>query len=197
VLGTRFERALLYATRTHALQTRKGTEIPYVAHLLGVASIVLDSGGSEDAAIAALLHDAVEDQGGVRRLNDIQDRFGKRVATIVAKCSDADTVPKPPWRERKADYIAHLVSEGDSDVLLVGAADKLNNARAIQRDYEVLRDDLWARFNAGKQDQLWYYTELVKALGHNPRAPKQIVSELEAVIARLRSLCSSDGTQGT
>src|SRR5580704_12529855 len=126
-LGKRFDRALLYATDAHAAQSRKGTSRPYIAHLLGVAAIVLTHGGDEDEAIAALLHDAVEDQGGKPRLRDIRRKFGARVAGIVEGCTDADTEPKPPWLERKKKYLEHL-RHADASVRLVSAADKVYNA---------------------------------------------------------------------
>src|SRR6266853_3455026 len=125
-LSRRFEAALLLATRLHATQTRKGGRIPYVSHLLGVASLALEHGGDEDVAIAALLHDAVEDQGGRPTLQTIRRMFGDRVATVVMECSDTDREPKPPWRERKERYLAHLPS-ASADALLVSIADKLHN----------------------------------------------------------------------
>src|ERR1700688_2299782 len=145
-LGKRFDRALLYATAAHATQFRKGTRRPYIAHLLGVASIVLTHGGDEDEAIAALLHDAVEDQGGKPRLRDIRRKFGPRVAHIVEGCTDADTDPKPPWLERKKAYLHHLRS-ADASTCLVSAADKLYNAREILDDYRTHRERLWHRFS--------------------------------------------------
>src|SRR5271155_5187018 len=141
-LGKRFDRALLYATAAHGAQFRKGTSRPYIAHLLGIASIVLTHGGDEDEAIAALLHDAVEDQGGKPRLREIRKKFGPRVARIVDGCTDADTIPKPPWLERKKSYIRHIRS-ADSSTCLVSAADKLYNAREILDDYRVHGDRLW------------------------------------------------------
>src|SRR5262249_13573959 len=138
-LGKRFERALVYATRAHATQFRKGTSRPYVSHLLGVASIVLTHGGNEDEAIAALLHDTVEDQGGQRRLRDIRRKFGSRVADIVEACSDTDVVPKPPWLERKKAYLDHL-RHANSSVRLISAADKLYNIQETIADYRVAQD---------------------------------------------------------
>src|SRR5579862_9759396 len=125
-LGARFERALLFAPRKHAGQHRKGTTVPYVAHLLSVAGLVLEAGGDEDLAIAALLHDVVEDCGGAPMLKEIRRKFGNRVAKVVDGCTDADTYPKAPWLERKETYIRRLKTEG-ADTRLVSAADKLNN----------------------------------------------------------------------
>jgi len=124
-LGPRFLRAFQFATDKHAGQTRKASAIPYIAHLMGVASLVLEAGGDEDLAIAALLHDVVEDCGGAPMLNEVRRRFGRRVARIVEGCTDADSYPKPPWRERKEGYIRRLRS-ADADTRLVSAADKLN-----------------------------------------------------------------------
>ncbi len=132
--GDRFHDALSYASRLHAAQRRKGGQVPYVAHLLAVTAIVLEHGGNEDEAVAALLHDAVEDQGGAPRLAEIRARFGVVVADIVAGCTDADTTPKPPWQERKDRYLAHLPAAGRS-VQLVAAADKLHNLRSLIEDY--------------------------------------------------------------
>ena len=148
-LGPRFDRALAVARELHSDQLRKGTQIPYIAHLLGVTSLVLEDGGSEDEAIAALLHDAVEDQGGASTLGRIRQLFGARVAGIVAACSDTDVVPKPPWRERKEDYIAHLrAPELPPGTIRVSLADKLHNARAILFDLRA-GHDVFARFAPG------------------------------------------------
>lgn len=147
LLGPRFREALTYASELHECQPRKGTEIPYLAHLLSVAALVLEDGGDEDEAIAALLHDAVEDQGGKPTLDAIRSRFGERVAHIVEACSDTDTWPKPPWRERKERYIEYLEAACPG-VLRVSLADKLHNARAIVLDYRQMGDPLWSKFNA-------------------------------------------------
>jgi GTP pyrophosphokinase len=189
VLGPRFEDALVYAAQLHAGQVRKGTEIPYLAHLLSVAALVLEAGGDEEQAIAALLHDAVEDQGGLGRLRAIRGRYGERVARIVLACSDAWTEPKPPWPERKARYLARL-PHTEAAVLLVSAADKLHNARAILTDVQEPvhgGDALFARFTGGKDGTLWYYTALVAAYQaagfSNPlvRELARVVRELTAV----------------
>jgi GTP pyrophosphokinase len=160
-LTARFEEAVVYALRLHARQLRKGTEIPYAAHLLAVASIALRHGANEDEAIAALLHDAVEDQGGAPTLAEIRRRFGPEVAAIVEGCTDTDQVPKPPWRARKEAYIAH-VRHASPSIRLVSASDKLDNALAILSDFFTEGDALWDRFKGGKEGTLWYYSELVK-----------------------------------
>jgi (p)ppGpp synthase/HD superfamily hydrolase len=188
LLSPDFAEALTFAAHLHSAQTRKGTEVPYVSHLLCVAGLVLEFGGTEDEAIAALLHDAVEDQGGQLTLERIRRRFGSAVADIVEACSDADVLPKPEWRQRKETYIAHVGHASDS-ARLVSAADKLHNATAIFRDYRHLGDALWARFTGGKEDTLWYYRSLVdayKAAGPHPIGAEldRVVSELEAEVAR-------------
>jgi GTP pyrophosphokinase len=189
ILGDRFERALAYATRLHRRQPRKGSAVPYVAHLLGVSSLVLEDGGNEDEAIAALLHDAVEDQGGRARLEEIERQFGERVARIVEGCTDADAAPKPPWRERKEAYVRALVSH-DASVRRVALADKLYNARAILLDYRRLRDELWKRFDADS-DQLWYYRALVSAFRDSTDSP--LVDELDRVVTELEQLAEANG----
>ncbi len=160
----KFEDALVYAARLHRDQTRKGTGVPYVTHLLAVAAIVGENGGTEDEVIAALLHDAPEDAGGEAQLAEIRARFGDAVADIVAGCTDTYEDPKPPWRERKEEYLAHL-SEAPAPVRLVAAADKLHNARSILADHRVHGDELWTRFNApgGAVDVHWYYDALTTA----------------------------------
>jgi (p)ppGpp synthase/HD superfamily hydrolase len=155
----RFETALSLATKLHAQQTRKNTTTPYLAHLLGVASLVMEDGGDEDEAIAALLHDAVEDQGGLLILEDIRSIFGENVANIVMGCTDAVSEPKPPWRARKEEYLQDL-REAPEAVLRVSLADKLHNARCILSDLRYGGDDIWRRFNGGKVGTLWYYHSL-------------------------------------
>jgi (p)ppGpp synthase/HD superfamily hydrolase len=158
-LGPRFRRAFLFAAEKHAGQARKASTIPYIAHLMGVASLVLEAGGDENLAIAALLHDVVEDCGGAPMLKEVHRRFGARVAKIVDGCTDADTYPKPPWRERKEAYIRRLKKE-DSGTRLVSAADKLNNVRSILSDYRAIGEAVWERFNGGREGTLWYYRTL-------------------------------------
>lgn len=182
LLNERFEEALGYAARLHRTQQRKSTKIPYVSHVLGVASLVLEDGGSQDEAIAALLHDAVEDQGGAPTLELIRQRFGDAVAGIVAGCSDTDQEPKPPWRARKEAYLSHL-EEADPSVLRVSLADKLHNARAIARDLRTHGESVWSRFNAGREEQLWYYHALLDVFRRRSRSP--LVDDLEAVIQQL------------
>ncbi len=156
----RLAEAAEFALTIHADQLRKGSEVPYISHLLGVASLVLEFGGDEDHAIAGLLHDAIEDQGAEQEAV-IKARFGARVAAIVRGCTDADTIPKPPWRARKEAYIAHLETAGP-DIWLVSCADKLYNARAIVTDLRALGDAMFNRFTGGKDGTLWYYRKLAE-----------------------------------
>ena len=185
----KFQEALVYAALAHAGQLRKGTRIPYLSHLLAVTSIALDNGATDDEAIAALLHDTVEDAGGKPRLADIEARFGKAIASIVAGCTDADVIPKPPWRARKTAYVAH-VRQGPISVKLVAAADKLHNARAILADYRALGDTLWSRFNGGKNGTLWYHRAMVGTLSE-PRL-RPLAHDLDATVTELERL-ANDG----
>lgn len=187
-LGPRFLRAVQFAAKKHAKQTRKASTIPYIAHLMGVASLVLEAGGDEDLAIAALLHDVVEDCGGAPMLKEVRRKFGSRVAKVVDGCTDADTYPKPPWRERKEKYIARLRKE-DADTRLVSAADKLNNVRSILSDYRAIGESVWSRFNGGREGTLWYYRTLRdEFLRHEPNRVTRdfdlAVNELEALVAQ-------------
>jgi (p)ppGpp synthase/HD superfamily hydrolase len=161
-LGARFHEALAFASLLHQEQRRKGPEpIPYVVHLLGVCAIVLENRGTEDEAIAALLHDAVEDQGGLETAERIRAAFGDDVARIVLACSDATSVPKPPWHERKKGYHARLRT-ADGSTMLVSAADKLDNLRSIQRAVARQGEGYWSVFNASKSDSLWNYRTLAE-----------------------------------
>ena len=180
-----FSKALVYAELKHHNQVRKGGDIPYVGHLLTVAGLVINDGGSEAQAIAALLHDAVEDQGGPATLEEIRANFGDDVARIVDECSDTDEEPKPPWRERKERYINHLADVGE-DTLLVSVADKLDNARSMLRDYHTHGPALWERFNRkNPHDHLWYYGELLEA--YRGRGLKSwMVDELDRVVGELK-----------
>src|SRR6201981_3358497 len=191
-LSRQFEKALIYATRIHGGQLRKKTRIPYIAHILGVAAIAMEYGGSETEAIAALLHDAVEDCGGAKRLRDIERKFGKKVARIVEGCTDTDQTPKPPWLERKKAYVVH-VRHAPMSTKLVSASDKLHNVRAILMDYRKEGERLWSRFNGGKQGALWYYRALVNAFSGKRIRP--LVQELDRALTQLE-LLSTNGRQG-
>lgn len=184
-LGSRFSEALALACLLHRTQARKATQIPYVSHLLAVASIALEHGATEDEAIGAVLHDAVEDQGGAETAARIRDIFGAAVANIVLGCTDTDVTPKPPWRARKEAYIAHL-HDASPSVRLVSASDKLHNARSILADYRAVGDDVWKRFTGGRDGSLWYYRALVDAFAAHGRSP--LVDELDRVVTELEKL---------
>lgn len=187
--SSRFEEALVYATRLHIRQMRKGRDVPYVAHLLAVTALVLENGGDEDQAIAALLHDAVEDQGGMKTLREIENRFGERVAFIVAGCTDSYEIPKPPWRVRKEAYLVHL-STAPVEVLLVSLADKLHNARSILKDLLVEGEATWDLFNGGKDGTLWYYRSLVDIFQVSFSSP--MVEELSWLVDKINRLAEKD-----
>ena len=183
-LGERFEDALAYAARLHRAQRRKGTAIPYVAHLLSVAAIAIEHGADEDTAIAALLHDAVEDQGGAPTREAIRARFGARVAALVDHATDTDVSPKPPWRARKEAYLAHL-ADAPAEAQLVSAADKLHNARSLLADQRQLGDALWGRFNAGREEIFWYYRAIAATLLASERCPRALAEELDRTVQAL------------
>lgn len=200
LMSDKFSQALLVASSLHASQARKGGEVPYIAHLLAVCALVLEAGGEEDLAIAALLHDAVEDQGGESTLLIIRQRFGDRVADVVNGCTDTDETPKPPWKQRKQDYLDHLRSAPD-DVRLVSAADKVHNARSILFDYRTLEGvngekgkghEVWQRFHADARAQLWYYRELVAALqvgeSQGPTKVRPLFDELHRLVSEMEKL---------
>lgn len=191
-LSAKFDSALAFASALHREQVRKGTGIPYVAHLLAVAGIALEHGANEDEAIAALLHDTIEDQadGNAPRLRErILAGFGENVLAIVEGCTDADVSPKPPWRERKEAYVAHL-EDAPRSVLLVSASDKLHNARAIVADLRTHGSQLWTRFNAGPADLLWYYSSLAAAFKR--RMPSVLSDQLEASVAEMHQMVYAD-----
>ncbi|WP_199248464.1 HD domain-containing protein [[Phormidium] sp. ETS-05] len=185
MLSERFNQALVYAAQLHANQKRKGSDVPYVAHLLGVASIALEYGAGEDEAIAALLHDAIEDQGGPATREEIRRRFGDTVTAIVDGCTDAETIPKPPWRQRKEAYIAHIAN-ASGQVRLVSAADKLHNSRSLLKDYRLIGDALWDRFSGGKEGTLWYYRSLVTAFRQHGTTP--LIEDLDRTVTELETL---------
>ncbi len=198
ILSPRFDQALGYVTILHSGQTRKGTAVPYIAHLLAVAGIALDYGATEDEAVAALLHDAVEDAGGRRRLYDIRCRFGQAVADVVAGCSDAVGAPKPPWRERKEAYLRRL-AEAPSPVVLVAAADKLHNVRSLLADYRACGEAVWGRFKGGREGTLWYCRSLVEALSRPPDLPdgtRRLVEELGRVVGDLEAAAAGGRPSG-
>jgi (p)ppGpp synthase/HD superfamily hydrolase len=190
MLSPRFVEALIYAVQLHKDQVRKGTKIPYISHLLGVTSLVLEGGGSEDEAIAALLHDAVEDQGGLDTLEEIRITFGEQVANIVDACTDAYVIPKPPWRQRKEIHIQNLRDElPGSSVRLVSLADKLYNARSILIDLRENGNQIWDKFNGGKEGTIWYYTKLVEVF--REKDSNSLIDEFERVVTEIQKFAKS------
>lgn len=190
VLGERFKMAVGEALRLHATQKRKGTDIPYAAHLLSTASLVLQFGGDEDQAIAGLLHDAVEDAGGRNTLNKLRDQFGPVVADIVEGCTDTFEDPKPAWRGRKEKYIASIPGKPVT-TLLISACDKLDNARAILADLRREGVGTLGRFKGGL-DTVWYYRTITEALRVAGRGTsvENVVRELDPVVREMERLCS-------
>lgn len=188
-LTVKFDQALLYAAELHRDHARKGGGIPYLGHLLSVAGLVIEAGGSETQAIAALLHDAAEDQGGIPTLNQIRAKFGDDVADIVDECSDTFETPKPPWRQRKQDYIERLETVSD-DTILVSLADKLDNARSTLRDLRRHGAALWQRFSVhDPQLHLWYYRSLHEV--YRRRNQTWLVDELGRVLDELERTVNS------
>ncbi|MFQ5443015.1 MAG: HD domain-containing protein [Nitrospinales bacterium] len=188
MLGERFSEALVFANELHGGHLRKGTRIPYMAHLLTVSALVLEAGGTEQEAIAALLHDAVEDQGGEPTLDKIRDRFGGHIADLVDECTETLKDPKPPWKERKLEYIAHMAKASPS-ARLISCADKLHNIRSLLTDFEQLGDALWSRFNARKEETLWFYQALVSTI-RDAGESRPIIFALEREVAHLVDIVS-------
>ena len=182
--------ALGVAARLHADQARKGSDIPYLSHLLGTCGIALEYGASEEEAIAALLHDAIEDVRPTEVARAAVADFGPEVLRIVEGCSDSDTHPKPPWRERKEAYIAH-VADLDAPILLVSTADKLHNARSIVTDLHRFGPATWERFKGGRDGSLWYYRALVGAYSANPAHPRELVDELDRTVTEMETLAKA------
>ncbi len=188
LLTERFEQALAYASHLHVAQRRKSTGAPYFAHLMAVAALVLEHGADEDTAIAALLHDAVEDQGGAVTRAEIERRFGTRVARIVDGCTDTDEQPKPPWRARKEAYLAHLAGADDA-VRLISAADKLHNVRDLTAAYRREGESVWPNFRGGRDGTRWYYRAVLAELRR--RGPQALVDELGRAVAEFEALLES------
>ncbi len=194
----RFDKALTFTADLHRNQYRKGGEIPYLGHLLGVCSIAIENGADEEEAIGALLHDSIEDQsgpfGGADKLRDhIRSEFGEKVLKIVEGCTDAETIPKPPWRTRKEAYLAHLPGASAS-VRLASASDKLHNARAILQDLRLHGEALWPRFTGGKAGSLWYYRALVEAyrLADDPGQATALIAELDRVVSEIEQVARGE-----
>jgi (p)ppGpp synthase/HD superfamily hydrolase len=187
-LSPKFTEALVDAAEVHGGQLRKKTQIPYIGHLLGVTAIAMEYGANETEAIAALLHDAVEDCGGAARQRDINEKFGEAVGEIVAGCTDSDETPKPPWRERKEKYIAHLATASAS-TRLVSAADKLHNTRAILHNLREDGNEVWTRFKGGREGTLWYYRSLVTAFRQH--GTSALIDEWDRVVTELEQLAEA------
>lgn len=192
-LTERFTQALVYAAGLHAGQTRKLSGTPYLGHLLRVAGTVLEHGADEDEAIAALLHDAVEDQGGLPTAQEIRSRFGPRVAEIVEDCSDTAQHPKPPWLERKRSYLARLPHAATS-VRLISAADKLDNARSLLAGYRVVGEAMWERFRGGREGTLWYLRSVAEILKQSGGSP--LVDELDRAVTELEQAAGPEAHVG-
>lgn len=187
-LTNRFTSALVYATQLHAQQVRKGSNVPYISHLLSVAALVLEDGGDEDEAIAALLHDAVEDQGGAKTLATIRATFGEQVAAIVDGCSDCDVTPKPPWRDRKLQYLEKMRGASTA-IQRVSMADKVHNARSILADWDRVGDAVWSKFKGGKSGTLWFYQAFFQL--HRGKTHSYLATELERVVSQLLHVCQN------
>jgi (p)ppGpp synthase/HD superfamily hydrolase len=196
-LTARFDAAYRYAADLHRDDRRKGTDVPYLTHLLSVAALVLEDGGDESQAMAALLHDAAEDhptaEGPAGRLREIEERFGPEVATLVSFCTDHLEMEKPPTELRKDRYVAHLRKADDVGGLRISLADKLHNARSILRDLEVHGDALWERFNTGAAFQLHYYRGLVEAFRSRSAVgfTSPMVEELAQTVAEIEARAGS------
>lgn len=189
MLTNRFSSALVYAHQLHVNQVRKGSNVPYISHLLSVAALVLEDGGDEDEAIAGLLHDAVEDCGGTPILEEIRATFGERVASLVRECTESETFPKPPWRERKERYLEQL-KNSDAGTYRIAIADKLHNARSILMDYRRQGDAVWQKFKGGKEGTLWFYRAILAiqppiASRDSASVPTQLTEELTRIVAEL------------
>lgn len=192
--SNRFAKAVELATRLHDGQVRKGTSIPYIAHPIAVASLVIEYGGTEDESIAALLHDTVEDCGGTSVLNEIIAQFGDNVATIVDGCTETLVTPKPPWIERKNKYISHMKTASPS-VRLVACADKIHNIRSLNIDYRKEGESVWERFRGNKQETLWFYQKVLQAL-KDAGEDRPIIIDLEKEVMELSlaiGMTSGDG----
>ena len=184
----KYKKAIDYAFALHSNQYRKGTTIPYFTHLVSVSNNVIENGGNTDEAIAGLLHDAVEDQGGEKTLKLIKKRFGNKVGKIVEECSDTKITPKPPWLERKKKYLSGMKKSTQSS-LFVSLCDKLHNATCIVNDYQRVGRKLWKRFNASSKQVYWYHNSLYKNFSKNLKGYKilkknyyQIVNEMRKIV---------------
>ena len=192
LLTEKYSEAVLYASTLHRGQTRKGNDIAYVAHLLGVSALVLEARGDEDQAIAALLHDAAEDQGGQPTIDVIEGKFGSRVSGIVKACSDSlaeNPGEKASWLVRKTEHIAKLAVAVD-DVIIVAMADNVHNARAIVSDLSIHGTKTWTKFNASSEQILWYYTSNL-LVAQERKAPRFLIDALDRALGEMRGFSES------
>ena len=188
----RLAEAFAYAERIHRGQTRRKSLAPALSHLMAVASLVMENGGDEEEAMGALLHDGPEDCAGRQTLTEIQQLFGDRVASIVAGCTDSMETPKPPWKERKSDYIAHL-ARADESTLLVSLADKVHNVRSLVVEYRAVGEELWQRFSATRDESLWYYASLLKVFEETDSGRCVVLTrELALALGELRRLIAAN-----
>jgi (p)ppGpp synthase/HD superfamily hydrolase len=190
ILGDRFETALIMAHRLHRSQERKGSPVPYISHLMSVSALVIEEGGSEDEAIAALLHDAIEDQGGSGTRDLLRVTFGDRVCAIIEGCTESEVQPKPAWRERKERHLAQLVNAPPS-VVRVTIADKLHNVRSLLADYDRMGEAIWERFGGGKVGTIWYYREMLvrlRSADNTVSLDSASLRELAELVDRLEQL---------
>ncbi|MCL4694857.1 MAG: HD domain-containing protein [Candidatus Hydrogenedentes bacterium] len=191
--STRIDDAFAFAHRVHRDQRRKGSGAPFITHVMSVAALVGEHGGDEEQLIAALLHDAVEDGEGRETLGEIRAAFGGRVADLVEGCTDAFVRPKPPWLERKENFI-EAIKGAPPDLRLIVAADKIHNVRTIARDLQEEGACVWDRFQGKRDGSLWYYTRILEVLSNGWQHP--ILDELRRVVEQLRavdeSVCPSD-----
>jgi (p)ppGpp synthase/HD superfamily hydrolase len=195
LLTARFDEALAFTSQVHRLQARKGGAIPYLAHLLAVTALVLEYGGDEDTAIAALLHDTVEDQGGLPMLERVRAAFGSRIAAIVMEVSDNEGDPKPPWKKRKQDFI-DSIPRLSPEARLIALADKLHNVRSTIAEFRRVGDGVWAHFHGRRDGTLWYYREVLSALKKNPQVTNEpLLEELTRDIKELFTLAGEPSPQ--
>jgi len=190
----RLAEAFAFAERIHRGQTRKKTQAPALSHLMAVTSLVLENGGDEEEAMAALLHDGPEDCAGRKTLDEIRGRFGDRVAHIVEGCTDSMETPKPPWQERKSRYMAHLPA-ADESILLVSLADKVHNVRSLVVEHRLVGEALWQRFSASREQSLWYYESLLRIFEEADWTRGAVlVQELARALEELRGLIADADT---
>lgn len=185
-LSRKFEHALTFANQVHAEQKRKDSGAPYFAHVIGVAALVLEDGGSEEEAIAALLHDTAEDQGGQAMLDEIAERFGDKISRIVSECSDTLVIPKPPWRERKEAHIKKL-RMAHPETIRIMLADKVYNSRNLLRGLQQRGEQVWGNFKGGRDGTLWYFKQMYATFALTCPPTNYLMDELARNIRRIEN----------